>query len=1192
MKRSGDELHRSPPRKRPISSSSRAEGSGQPPMTSGVTAQKLTTVDALAYLKAVKDIFQDKREKYDEFLEAMKDFKAQRIDTSGVIARVKDLFRGHRDLILGFNTFLPKGYEITLPPEDETPPAKKPVEFDEAIGFVNKIKTRFQGDDYVYKSFLDILNMYKKESKSISEVYQKVASLLHEHPDLLEEFTRFLPDTSATTRAHYQSNRTHILQYDDKSTPMIKGRPINTDKFIASHADYDLSVDRSDPDYERLRHRRMEKERIDKERDEKRLERNSAADHFHQGSLWNDGKVPRSVKVPDRDRYRDRQWEDRKDFDTREQDRPDRGVAFGSRDLQGRKMSFLSKDKYMENPIHELDLSNCEHCTPSYRLLPDNYPIPIASQRTELGAEVLNDLWVSVTSGSEDYSFKHMRKNQYEESLFRCEDDRYELDMLLESVKATTKRVEEVLDKINDNTIITDGPFHIEEYFTALNLRCIERLYGDHGLDVIDVLRRNVHLALPVILSRLKQKLGEWENCRSDFDKVWAEIYAKNHHKSLDHRSFYFKQQDSKSLSTKALLAEIKEISDKKCGEDDVLLSIATGNRLPISPQLEFVFPDHDIHQDLYRLIKHSCGEVCTTEQLHKIMKIWTTLMEPMLGVPPCSQGSVDGKRAIRNNYLVTGSVLCTVEEKDHNTASASGAAITLRQFNIPRNGDEDTPPEHSSSSRVCLADADDAVKDDASHDVNMAAAEIDPAPLRIPPTDTSVVDAIIKGPKEECLPNPKEAKAQRSLEDDDNFKVEREEGELSPNVDTEDNFEATNDSRAELTNASNTTAAHRLHGIGEVGAGNENAQRSSQNSENVSGNGDVSMSESADREAGSNEDPNERNQKGNEHKAESEGEVEGMGTARDVEGDGVLLPSLEPAVQTAKPLTTKIPLGLHDKGSRIFYGNDCFYILFRLYQILYERVQKAKCECSLSENRRRISNDGNPDPFARFMNAIFGLLDGSCDNAKFEDDCRAIIGSQSYILFTVDKLIYKIVKQLQTIATEEMENKLLQLFMYEKSRKSGTSCDVVYYENMRLLLHNENIYRMECSSTPMRLYVQLMDHEHDKHEVTGGAMEQNFATYLSDLLSPAPERPRVFLNRYRRKCGYEDETSFTTSKAMERLHMINGLECKISSRTLKVSYVLGTEELLYRKRETRKTRKQSPTINSLKWFARRSPAC
>ena len=63
-----------------------------------------------------------------------------RIDTSGVIVKVKELFRGERDLILGFNAFLPKGYEITLPAEDEPLLKKKPVDFEEAIGFVNKIK--------------------------------------------------------------------------------------------------------------------------------------------------------------------------------------------------------------------------------------------------------------------------------------------------------------------------------------------------------------------------------------------------------------------------------------------------------------------------------------------------------------------------------------------------------------------------------------------------------------------------------------------------------------------------------------------------------------------------------------------------------------------------------------------------------------------------------------------------------------------------------------------------------------------------------------------------------------------------------------------------------------------------------------------------------------------------------------------
>lgn len=66
-----------------------------------------------------------------------------------MIERVKDLFKGHRDLILGFNTFLPKGYEITLPLEDEQPPQKKPVEFEEAINFVNKIKVGIRFDTLV-----------------------------------------------------------------------------------------------------------------------------------------------------------------------------------------------------------------------------------------------------------------------------------------------------------------------------------------------------------------------------------------------------------------------------------------------------------------------------------------------------------------------------------------------------------------------------------------------------------------------------------------------------------------------------------------------------------------------------------------------------------------------------------------------------------------------------------------------------------------------------------------------------------------------------------------------------------------------------------------------------------------------------------------------------------------------------------
>ena len=51
---------------------------------------------------------------YNDFLDIMKEFKSQTIDTPGVIGRVSQLFRGHPELIVGFNTFLPPGYKIEV----------------------------------------------------------------------------------------------------------------------------------------------------------------------------------------------------------------------------------------------------------------------------------------------------------------------------------------------------------------------------------------------------------------------------------------------------------------------------------------------------------------------------------------------------------------------------------------------------------------------------------------------------------------------------------------------------------------------------------------------------------------------------------------------------------------------------------------------------------------------------------------------------------------------------------------------------------------------------------------------------------------------------------------------------------------------------------------------------------------------
>lgn len=74
--------------------------------------------DALSYLDQVKVRFSDHPDVYNRFLDIMKDFKSQAIDTPGVIERVSNLFNGHPALIQGFNTFLPPGYRIECGTEE------------------------------------------------------------------------------------------------------------------------------------------------------------------------------------------------------------------------------------------------------------------------------------------------------------------------------------------------------------------------------------------------------------------------------------------------------------------------------------------------------------------------------------------------------------------------------------------------------------------------------------------------------------------------------------------------------------------------------------------------------------------------------------------------------------------------------------------------------------------------------------------------------------------------------------------------------------------------------------------------------------------------------------------------------------------------------------------------------------------
>lgn len=177
--------------------------------------------------------------------------------------------------------------------------------------------------------------------------------------------------------------------------------------------------------------------------------------------------------------------------------------------------------------------------------------------------------------------------------------------------------------------------------------------------------------------------------------------------------------------------------------------------------------------------------------------------------------------------------------------------------------------------------------------------------------------------------------------------KIEKEEGELSPTGDfEEDNFGVPGDAGMRAVPKANHDVESRQNQSGngeefccqEAGVEND-ADADDENSENVSEAGeDVSGSESAGDECSRGEHGEEEDAEHDEvdGKAESEGEAEGMTDAHFTGGDSMALPPSERHLLSVRPLAKHVSVTLLEgrKEARVFYGNDDFYVLFRLHQV------------------------------------------------------------------------------------------------------------------------------------------------------------------------------------------------------------------------------------------------------------------
>lgn len=879
--------------------------------------RELRVEDALMYLDQVKMEFGDRPHIYNEFLDIMKNFKSQQIDTPGVIERVSNLFHGNKKLVLGFNTFLPEGYKIELPidgapavyhapgqvgvtqigrgvrptaappgllPQSAVAPPSRfmapplnnasgtttttntattttttnnnsstspeitlatsssarqrlaaaekhgrdhaeqsklqqqaarnsqitlhppprillpaalhpvaavtsshpgmapqqqqqqqpgqPVEFDYAINYVTNIKKRFANQPDTYKNFLKILHTYQKEQRGIKEVLNEVSELFADHPDLLQEFTYFLPDAvQATakaqleaavkmaegrkkknvqeTAAHVAEARTQAIlraklaareqqqqqkqqrhepessvavptpasvqsSFSQQPFPVAFGatlgrseekekdicrsavygqvsfapaRPPKRGELTASNNAAKYGWPRSVPDLPLQPNAKEEAffERVKGHLNRKDLAPDKPASGSRKHtpyteflkvlhlfgcgilsreetvlllkSLFEQGHAPKTGAGKANPKMNKVAQDLLADFES---------ILVGRGPYASQQSTMKDRSKYGALSIRMCDFSRSDNPTPSYWTYPLDHPQKRYSHSGQSKDEglVLNTVVVCVGQDTkrtslENYDGPKVRKNVYEEIMFKIEDERFEVDMAIERNNSALRLVEPMAEEIislkegeerdgqpigrmhytlRSNTL---GPVHIG---------AIARLYGDFGDEVVNHLLRNPMAVLPVVYKRMNEKNAEWRKVRTECNKSWKVAAAENYEGSLDVLCYSLKHELSHKLTLDYLREECRKIkhflrlsnkhkpSNRSYTEDisaKYELRNLDSQYVLFQPYLAVKVGNGMPHKDAFALLSKEILKVAkSSSDRYKASRLWAEFLVPMFDLP------------------------------------------------------------------------------------------------------------------------------------------------------------------------------------------------------------------------------------------------------------------------------------------------------------------------------------------------------------------------------------------------------------------------------------------------------------------------------------------------------------------------------------------------------------------------------
>lgn len=428
-------------------------------------------------------------------------------------------------------------------------------------------QNRFQDKPEIYKQFLEILQTYQREQKPIQDVYSQVTSLFHTAPDLLEDFKQFLPESAAQARSAIGQRAEESMAMAVSTPTPQPGHPARDGPKMPPVGNFAPPASAS----KESKKRRPEKSAAalsaagpsdqaqtsnlrgthpaapQANKRAKLTHKPSAAESaFIEATLtpvMPEPLAPTPLAVSTQDDFaffekvkkhignRTAFTEFLKLLNLFTQELITKEVLVfkanqfmgGNPELLGTLKAMIRYDGVDEAPDNRpapptgrVSLSNCRGFGPSYRLLPKRERLKPCSGRDELCQSVLNDEWAShPTWASEDSGFVAHRKNGYEESLHRIEEERHDYDFFIEANQKCIQLLEPIAQQMLSLPASERPNFKMPAGLggqsTSIYKRVLKKIYGpEKGCEVANDMFRHPFTVVSVVMARLKQKDEEW----------------------------------------------------------------------------------------------------------------------------------------------------------------------------------------------------------------------------------------------------------------------------------------------------------------------------------------------------------------------------------------------------------------------------------------------------------------------------------------------------------------------------------------------------------------------------------------------------------------------------------------------------------------------------------------------------------